>query len=229
MVHEYNSVKLEDSDYKFIKDLESATGASLTLVNVANDPESNWSRETILVEGGRIVFFSDAQIRDYSHVPESVAGLAGLKRLVLKHPNLSRLPGNLGEIKSLVEIHVENTRVSDLPRGIGDLPVLEKLACIASKITAIPEAVCRLPSLKFLDVSNSAGLETLPPCIGGLSSLEFLKVLGTKIYELPASILELESLKEVGISEIQYKKMRKKSKKVFNELIGKCDVLVLNE
>lgn len=83
-----------------------------------------------------------------------------------------------------------------------------------------------MSTLKFLDITKTY-VSKLPPALGESNSLEFLKILGSKINELPEFILEIDTLKEVGISEEQYKKMRKKSKNAFNKLLEKCDVLVL--
>ena len=102
-----------------------------------------------------------------SEVPEAIAGLHGLRVLVLAGNRLRAVPASLAGLTQLRTLDLGHNEIDMLPAR---LPDAKYLYLHDNRLRALPPALCQLARLRYLNVSDNP-LGELPSCIGELSAL----------------------------------------------------------
>jgi hypothetical protein len=91
----------------------------------------------------------------FSVIPEGLASLSNLLRLVLSDNQLAALPVDLFAMPKLAELYAERNYIRELPKGISVALNMTKLMLAGNQLTAIPDEVGEMPALETFDVRNN--------------------------------------------------------------------------
>ena len=139
-----------------------------------------------------------------SHLPGNFSsqhtGLPNsLVTLDLSHNWFSSLPAAVCDLRTLEELHLNHNCITALPEQISNLTRLTTLSLQTNRLPALPVCVCTLTSLTTLNAEDNM-IETVPPEICQLQLLRQLYLKCNRILFLPQRIVELHSLEELHLS-----------------------------
>ena len=133
-------------------------------------------------------------------LPDSLGGLAGLRRLDLESNRLTQLPESLGCMTGLTDLNLRFNQLTSLPESVGSFqePAQDGLAPARHK-PAVPHGLaprlcglCALTNLRFLDLRANR-LASIPDSLAKLRSLEKLDLRWNRLRTLPAVLSRLRA------------------------------------
>ncbi|MEQ4303143.1 Imm1 family immunity protein [Plantactinospora sp. B6F1] len=135
-------------------------------------------------------------------LPESLAELTGLTRLILVDNQLSALPEWLGNLTALTELGLGNNQLTVLPESLGNLTGLTWLGLSGNRLSTLPESLGNLTALTWLDLSGNR-LSTLPESLGNLTALTWLDLTDNELSALPEWLGDLTALTRLDLTNNQ--------------------------
>ncbi|KAG0410960.1 hypothetical protein HPB47_011901 [Ixodes persulcatus] len=137
-----------------------------------------------------------------STIPDGIARLVNLTRLVLSANQLAKLPADLGKLRKLKFLDVSRNRIEDLPIEISNLTELQSLIVAGNQLRSLPAEFSKLNRLIVLNFSNNQ-VEEFPSFLTE-SRFDFLTELvanNNRIEALPAKVAAtLPSLKTLDVA-----------------------------
>lgn len=137
----------------------------------------------------------DLGYRYLREVPEVLADVAGIKKLILRGNLLTRLPASLNNVEGLTEIDVSGNKLTSFLIG---LPTLTRVGLSDNRLKAFPAVLLGCPMLESLSIDANP-IRELPADLSGLSSLKALTYGWETMRALPASIGTLTQLRELRV------------------------------
>ncbi|MGW4498986.1 Imm1 family immunity protein [Micromonospora sp. NPDC004336] len=144
----------------------------------------------------------DLSGRSLHTLPESLAGLTTLTRLILVGNQLSTLPEWLGDLTGLTELGLGGNRLAALPESLGNLRALTWLGLSGNRLSVLPESLRGLTALTWLDLADNQ-LSVLPEWLGDLAALTRLDLSGNRLTTLPESLGDLPALTRLYLTNNQ--------------------------
>lgn len=137
-------------------------------------------------------------------LPESLSGLASLRRLYAPYNSLSGpIPASLGNLANLEILELSGNKLSGaLPGALGNLKKLTELRLYGNQLEgAIPKEFGGLSALTILDLSNNKLTGELAPELGALANLEILGLSGNVLTgAIPESFAGLKKLQRLYLA-----------------------------
>lgn len=122
-----------------------------------------------------------------------------VEELILKHHQLSLVPGNLIQMNSVSVLDISFNNLMVVPDVLCQLHQLQKLHLQHNQIASIPERLGQLTVLKELYLQHNLLLE-LPTAMCHCTSLEILNIEDNKIQSFSMDIVKLRNLKQLHAS-----------------------------
>lgn len=141
----------------------------------------------------------DATNNKIRSLPDTLATLSHLQRLVLASNVISSLPDSLAELSSLRLLNLDSNALTHLPDSLGSLSRLDSLSVANNKLQTLPATIGGLSSLKLLNISGNA-LGELPSTVGSCVQLEEIDASSNSLTALPAELGQLQKLKKLLLS-----------------------------
>jgi hypothetical protein len=129
------------------------------------------------------------RVFDAGTIPDTIATLSSLKRLILMNLNLrGQIPMQLDGLQHLRElILMDNHLTGELPASIGALTSLTTLNISNNELSGeLPLTISNLTGLVCLDVTNN-NFEGILPDLSGLTNLQALRLSQNSFTELKAA------------------------------------------
>jgi len=146
-------------------------------------------------------FSSDASACVPAQISPLIFQLRMLEVLDLKANQLSSLPDEIALLTRLKRLVLDFNPLASLPDTIGTLEKLEYLSINVRGELQIPDSFSALKNLKNLSLG---GIETLPIGVRSMRKIEHLHCFST-LKELPEWILELRFLRSLDLYKIPAK------------------------
>ncbi len=126
-------------------------------------------------------------------VLDSIVNFPSLENLTVAGFDLHILPESIAELQQLKRLILNDLGLSVLPDRIGSL-ALEDLSVMRNQLSELPHSFRNMKQLKHLDLSENP-FTKLPECVFNLiSSLEHLNIFECRVKEIPSDILRLPRL-----------------------------------
>jgi hypothetical protein len=116
----------------------------------------------------------------------------------LNRPKISEIPDAIAELKNLTKLVLSNNQISEIPDVITKLKNLTYLNFSGNQISEIPDVITELKNLKVLYLGGNQ-ISEIPDVITELKNLTELHLSGNQINEIPEKIIHLEKLKKIDI------------------------------
>ena len=136
---------------------------------------------------------------EWTELPEWLAGLTGLRELIVSGHSLTRLPDWLGDLANLTRLDLTGNQLTHVPETLGNLTALTWLSLTGNLLTELPESMQNLSALSYLSLSSNR-FASVPPWLGSLSNLTTLYLWGNRLSELPDQLANLTTLSEIELS-----------------------------
>lgn len=142
-----------------------------------------------------------------TELPEQLAQLTRLQKLILHQNNLKALPDWIGRLASLQVLDVHENALAALPDSIGQLARLQELVVGGNHLTTLPESLANASELEALwlghGLSDAHGnpLEQLPACIRSLTNLRELILISCQLTSVPEWLGELTQLERIDLDK----------------------------
>lgn len=115
-----------------------------------------------------------------------------IKKLILHHNNLSKLPENITKFSNTRILDISNNGLTVLPDLFKYLPLSVLVAKNNTLVNnSLPKKFCKCPSLKELNLSGNH-LVNFPEQILGFINLKFLYMGGNRMQEISKNIWKLK-------------------------------------
>jgi hypothetical protein len=144
----------------------------------------------------------DLSGRSLETLPDSLADLTALTRLILVGNQLSALPDWLGELTALTKLGLGGNRLTVLPESLGNLTALTWLGLAGNQLSVLPESLGNLTALTWLDLADNQ-LSVLPEWLDDLTALTRLHLTGNQLTALPESLGNLTALTRLYLTDNQ--------------------------
>ncbi|MFX0071790.1 MAG: leucine-rich repeat domain-containing protein [Candidatus Hermodarchaeota archaeon] len=132
-------------------------------------------------------------------LPDAIANLLNLKKLILRYNQLFKLPKWIGSLKDLEILNINVNNLNKLPRSIGNLNCLKYLSLWKNELNELPSSIGFLKSLEYLNLRIN-NLKSLPETISNLKKLKELNLHDNKLEFLPNTIGSLQQLERLNLS-----------------------------
>lgn len=119
--------------------------------------------------------------------------LPNLRKLVMRHTDVGRLPDAFRFVPELRELDVSSNGLTELPPSLGELTKLQHLTATGNRLESLPQSIGRLHNLRFLNVSSNR-IVALGPEIRFCKSLRVLRLASNRLGELTGNVGELPQL-----------------------------------
>jgi len=175
-------------------------------------------------------------------LPSEIGNLKNLEILILSSNPLIQLPEEISNMENLkyLDLHSINTDALEqltitysavLPELKEQSDSIKNQKNISNNLSwsDVFTKLSQLPNLETLDIHNCY-IKELPPEIGKLTTLKKLYIGQNQFESFPEELSSLTNLKELYFSQWKddYSSWSNKEKKRTEELLPKCDILLLN-
>lgn len=143
-------------------------------------------------------------------VPQKIAELSNLKRLIVSGHDYLILTKQLWMLSNLENLNLSNNQLEAIPAELGNLKKLVALNLSGNELTTLPEETGKLENMETLDLSRNK-LTRLPRVIGRLKNLKELYISGNSLRcslssnDLPKELVQLSNLKilDLGFNRLE--------------------------
>lgn len=154
----------------------------------------------------------------FKQFPKVLCKLKNLKSLNILCKRLETLPDEFGNLSSLTSIDMRGSQIEYLPQSIGNLTNLEVFQLAANKkLKALPDSIGNLTNLQVLE-TRASDLTSLPETIGNLTQLKLLGLYANGLNDLPRSITNLKELKLLDVRGNPLSNLSETSKQFLDDL-----------
>lgn len=174
------------------------------LIRLVNDRDK---RDYLCFKNGYMKPFADLNVLDFGRwkqklkeIPDEIAELTRLKRIILPGHHLLTLPSEIGQLKELEWLNLYDNQINHLPLTIGELDGLRWLFLRDNFLETLPESIGSLKNLIRLNLSNNQLID-LPEEIGKLPLLDELNLNNNALTSLPESLQYLKKLTRLYIKD----------------------------
>lgn len=188
----YQGIKIPNSEYEFIHELNKILGEEIPLTEEDDEDEFNEDKFGAIANKYHVIKLI-LKFKNLKKLPESIKKLERLEELYLRGNQLKNLPESIGTLEELEILQLDENEIISLPNSIGNLESLEQLYLNRNKLIYIPDTIGHLQRLEILQLDSNK-LTNLPESIGELKWLEHLNLFRNKLSFLPESIGNLKRL-----------------------------------
>jgi len=90
-----------------------------------------------------------------TEIPEEIASLTQLQKLLLSHNQLTEIPEAIASLTQLQHLDLSDNYLTEIPEAIASLTQLEKLDLYGNQLTELPEAIASLTQLQILILNGN--------------------------------------------------------------------------
>ncbi|MEI8205029.1 MAG: leucine-rich repeat domain-containing protein, partial [Bacteroidota bacterium] len=160
--------------------------------------QSDYTNLQIVLNLNLNKIFNIERSHTYRNLSKALVKPLEVKKLVLKHTDVSRLNQEIAKFLNLEELDLSNNKLTTLPDDISKLVNLDKLNISDNQLTQLPPAVCQLNNLLNLNAANNQ-ISLIPTEIGNMTKLNHVNFENNKISQLPQSFYSLKKLNYLNL------------------------------
>ena len=208
-------VDLSNNNFEIIP-LNFSTCKSIEELNISNNPIQTLPASFSTLKSLRELDIRECLIENNPNLSK----LISCEKVTLGHHEMKNIPVEVFSIPNLSILEIENSAIKSIPKELGHLSKLEHLSITDCLIITLPKSVGRLQKLSELELRDNH-IDHLPSELANLGNLTLLSISNwnegqNNLEDFPSWIGQLKSLSQLGLSNINIKRLPKEIGKLTN-------------